>query len=109
MRVNLIAVVVLLGKCLPRHYLILAHWWNIIRAATIWQIWKSRSCPCLDNKPSTPSIIRAKTWHHLKLYLREACKDFSKEVDRGEIMIAVARREMERHYGDDAAVFVIVG
>lgn len=97
------------GKKMPRHYKIPDHWWHIIQATTIWQIWKVRCSRCLDHKPSLPYFIQCKVWHHLKLYLCEAWQNCSEEFNTWQISLQTTQRRMLADYGDNQMVFLFSG
>lgn len=76
-----------------------------MRMTIVWQIWKIHYNRCLDHKPSSALIIRAKIWLRLKLYLQEAWQAIRQEVDLGLITLNTAQHRMTARFGEDSMVY----
>lgn len=92
---------------LPNQLGIPKHLWDILRAATAWNIWKDRCRHFIDGKRSHPSAVIHQIWARIRIYLRQTWNAYLHKIRLGIMTQSVAIEHMAKAFGRSPEVWAM--
>lgn len=81
--------------------------WDILRAATPWNIWKDRSRHFIEDVPSRAETVIHKVWFRLRIYIRQSWFSLLQKIRLGQMSQSEAITHMSKSFGDCPEVWAL--
>jgi hypothetical protein len=80
-------------------------WWNHLRAATCWILWKVCNDKSMGHKDTTQDALLQKLWYRLNLCIRNKWEDLLTLQQQNKITLKDAQTRFRKDFGQDMTVF----
>lgn len=84
-------------------------WWELLRGACYWLLWKARCTLVMEQRRSTPRSIIEKIWHRLHLYLYQEWNKLQIMVGVNKIDSTKTRSIFSRQFRQDPIIYHFEG